>query len=198
MSTSSLGAAEVGDDRLGVAPRRGRRRPVRHQHAQQLVGADRLGDEVRHERRVDPAGQPEHRPLEAGLAQLAADELGDDPARDVGVDGELVGQLEQRRRACRRRRPSAVIGASRRSAGDRARRRAPARRRRRRSLSWARPARSAMIRSQLAQPRAPGRSSRSSGSAIRSRRTSARSTSTTNRPSSKSGALKTGRAGRRR
>ena len=63
-----------------------------------MLRADRLGDEVRHERRVDPARQAEDDPLEAGLAELAADELADDPAGDVGVDRELVGQLEQRLR----------------------------------------------------------------------------------------------------
>ena len=41
--------------------RRRRRRPVRHQHAQQALGPDRLGDEVRHERRVDAARQPQDR-----------------------------------------------------------------------------------------------------------------------------------------
>ena len=79
---------------LGVGPRRRGRRPVRHQDARSALGADRLGDEVRDERGVDPARQPEDGPLEAGLAELAADELADDPARDVGVDRELVGQLE--------------------------------------------------------------------------------------------------------
>jgi hypothetical protein len=95
---------------LRVAARGRRRRPVRHQHAQQLVRPDRLGDEVRHERRIDPAGQPEHAALEARLAQLAADEPGDDPARDVGVDRELVGQLEQRRPRRRRQRSPSLIG----------------------------------------------------------------------------------------
>ena len=61
-----------------------------------MLGADRLGDEVGHEGRVDAARQPQDAALEAGLAQLAANEPGDDPARDVRVDRELVGQLEQR------------------------------------------------------------------------------------------------------
>ena len=60
------------------------------------LGADRLGDEVRDERRVDAARQPQHEPVEARLTQLALDEPGDDPPRDVGVDREFGGQLEDR------------------------------------------------------------------------------------------------------
>ena len=112
MSTSSLAQPEAGDDRLGVGARRRRRRPVRHQHAQQPLGPDRLGDEVGDERRVDPARQPEDGPLEAGLAELAADELADDPPGDVGVDRELVGQLERGRSAVAGGRRRSDIGAA--------------------------------------------------------------------------------------
>ena len=98
-------AAERRDDRLGVGARGRRRRPVRHQHREQALGPDRLGDEVRDDRRIDPARQAEHGALEAGLLELAADELADDPARDVGVDRQLGRQLEGRtgRRSVRSR-----------------------------------------------------------------------------------------------
>ena len=152
------------------------------QHAQQLLGADRLGDEVGDERGVDAARQPEDRPLEAGLAELAADELGDDPARDGGVDRELVGQLEQR---LRRAGHAARRTAAHRSAATSRPGSAPGSA----VESAASPARSATSR-RSSRATSSGRSSRSSGSAIRSRRTSARSTSTKNRPSSYSGALK--------
>ena len=195
---------------LGVGARRGRRGPVRHQHAQQPLRADRLGDEVRDERRVDAARQPEHEPLEAGLAELAADELADDPPRDVRVDRELgrAARTAARRVIASLRGPASAAGTCRASRHARsgsaepdrrssaARRRAPARRRRR---PWCRAAspparrRSAPARG----PRSSGRSSRSSGSATRSRRTSARSTSTVNRPSSNSGALRQRLAARR-
>ena len=98
MSISRRVAAEGGDDRLGVGPRGRRRRAVRHQHAQQAVRADRLGRQVRDERRVDAAGEPEHGALEPGLGELAADEDADDAPGDVGVDGELGRELERRRR----------------------------------------------------------------------------------------------------
>ena len=159
-------AAEVGDDGLRVRARRRRRRPVRHQHAQERLRADRLGDEVRHERRVDAARQPQHEPVEAGLAQLALDEAGDDPSRDVGVDRELGRQVEDGRRV--RRRVGRGLG-----------------------HGWppgsvessARPARSRTIRSS-SRSWSSGRSSRRSGRPIRSRRMSAGAMSTQNRPSS--------------
>ena len=205
MSTSSLARAEPPDDLLGVGARGVGRRPVRHQDAQQPLRADRLGDEVRDERRVDPARQAEDEPLEAGLAELAADELADDPARDVGVDRELVGQLEERLRR-RRREGGVVIGGP-----------SPAPWRAPRDLAEAdrladrvagrdveaglgevvggrveaSPARSATIRVS-SRTWSSGRSSRRSGSASRSRRRSASGTSTMNRPSSKSGALNSG------
>ena len=108
-----------------------------------------------------PPDRPSTASLEAGLAQLAADELADDPARDVGVDGQL-------RRAARTRARRDVAGPIVRGRTPRATspgrhagtlRVAPARARPHDPL-------------QLAQRPAPGRSSRSSGSAIRSRRTS--------------------------
>ena len=98
-------AAQPADDLLGVRPRRRRRRAIRHQHAQQPFRPDGLGHEVRDERRIDAARQPQHRALEAGLAELAADELGDDPPGDIGVDGQLRRQLE-RDRAGHRATPS--------------------------------------------------------------------------------------------
>ena len=90
------GAAEVRDDRLRVAARGRRRGPVGHHHAQQPLGPDRLGDQVRDQRGVDPAREPQHRLLEPGLVELATDERRDDPAGDVGIDRELLGQREQR------------------------------------------------------------------------------------------------------
>ena len=61
----------------------------------ELLRPDRLGDEVRDERRVDASGEPEHRPLEAGLFELP-EEL----AIDTGVAKRLIaefirGQLRQ-------------------------------------------------------------------------------------------------------
>ena len=85
-TTSSASESEAGDEvRYGIW------------HTQQAIRPDRLGRQVRHERRIDPAGQPEHRLVETGLAQLAADELADDPPRDVRVDRELGRQFERGR-----------------------------------------------------------------------------------------------------
>ena len=186
MSTSSDAAAEARHDRLGVGPRRRRRGAVRHQHAEQPFRADGLGHQVRDERRVDAAGQAEDGALEPGLAQLAADELADDAAGDVRVDGQLLRQLERRRRrrgdgAGRDRSPVGAGRSRRRSPFDpnpigRGRGRSgatssPASASGSPVRSEIRPARSATIRD-ISRTCSSGRSSRSSGSAIRSRRMS--------------------------
>ena len=90
------GAAEPAHDLLGVGARVGRRGPIGQQDGQQPLGADGLRHEVGDERGVDAAGEAEERLLEAGLAQLGADELADDAARGVRVDGQLRRQLEGR------------------------------------------------------------------------------------------------------
>jgi len=89
------GATERRDDRLRVGARGRRGGSVRHHHRQQPLGADRLRDEVGDDRRVDPARQAEHRPLETGLLELAPDELADHAPGDVGVDRQLARQLER-------------------------------------------------------------------------------------------------------
>ena len=96
-TTASASARDAGDDvRYGMRTQSSR------------SGADRLGDEVGDERRVDAAREAEDGPLEAGLAELAADEPADDPARDVGVDRQLGRQLEQGR-AVRARMPGSPV-----------------------------------------------------------------------------------------
>ena len=121
-----------------------------------------------------PPDRPSTSAVEAGLPQLAADELADDPPRDVGVDGQLGRELEGRpaphvddgRLVARGSRSDAASGrpgaTSDAGLGARARWscRAPC------------PARSAMIRAS-SRTWSSGRSSRSSGRAIRSRRMSA-------------------------
>ena len=176
------GAAQPPDDLLGIAPRGRRRRPVRHQHAQQLVRADGLGREEGDERRVDAARQPEHGPLETGLAQLAADELADDPAGDVRIDGELGRQLERGSRAwlIDRRSVGSRSDAGVRSPGATS---SPGSAPGSLVVSRAIPARSATMRCS-SRIWSSGRSSRSRGRPIRSRRMSALAMSTKNRPSS--------------
>ena len=123
--------------------------------------------------------------------QLGADELDHDPARHVGVDGQLRRQLEQRRvagaagagvghRPCGGATVPRPVGATR-LLMPRPSPRAPA--------GPPRPA-PATIRSSW-RSTSSGRSSRSRGMAMRSRRSSARSSSATNSPSSWSGAWKT-------
>ena len=83
--TDSASAREAGDEVLyGIITASSRSAPI--------ASATRIRDD----RRIDPARQPEHEAVESGLLELAADELGDDPAGDVGVDGELRWQLERR------------------------------------------------------------------------------------------------------
>ena len=48
--------------------------------------------EIRHQRRVEAARQGEDHPLEAGLVEVAADELTDDLARHAGIDEQLGRQ----------------------------------------------------------------------------------------------------------
>src|SRR6185503_15927131 len=169
------------------------------QDAQEPVGADRLGREVGDERRVDAARETQNEPLEAGLAELAADELLDHPARDVRVDRQLFGQLERRIRGRgsngglgHRRIFAGVLGSSRNPIGSRSgspgATSRPACASSSAVVSGARPARSATIRVS-SRTSSSGRSSRRSGRASRSRRRSASGTSTVNRPSSKNGAL---------
>ena len=181
------GAAEISNHRLRVRSGCRRRRPVRHHHAQEPFRPDGLGDEVRHQGRVDPTREPEHGLLEPGLFELAADERCDRRPRHAGVDAKLVRELEHRRAIsvrCGSRRPRNVAHGSTGMSGSPAPSASSV-------DSVVSPARSAMS---LRHSRATssGRSSRSRGNAMRSRRTSARSTSTMNRPSSNIGALNTG------
>ena len=159
-------------------------------HREQPLGADRLGHEVGDERRVDPARQAEDGALEARLLELAPDELGDDPPRDVGVDRQLGRQLERRARPPGRSRSRPVTVMPPRSSGSDGTARGGSRSRSARTaprpattsrpgsapgsavVSSARPARSATIR-RSSRTLSSSRSSRSSGSAIRSRRMSA-------------------------
>ncbi len=60
----------------------------------QLLGTDCFCHQVGHEARVVAALQAQHDALEASLVQLTSDELADDPAGHVRVDGQLIGQLE--------------------------------------------------------------------------------------------------------
>ena len=101
----------------------------------------------------------------------------DDSPGDVGVDGELGGQVDQTARPSSRPGSIGAVGPG----------ATPAR-----LESSARPARSGDDPRRVSRSWSSGRSSRSSGRAIRSRRMSASAMSTQNSPSSYNGALKIG------
>ena len=204
------GAAERRDDRLGIGARGRRRRPVRHQHASSRSAP--IASATRYATTAEsiPPDSAEHRPLEAGLLELAADELADDAAGDVGVDRQLGRQLERRHglggrvrsrscaaihaagRACR---TSAAASGRRRLAVDPEPDRRPTAPRPAATskpgsapgsacrVDRPSPARSATIRLS-SRTCSSSRSSRRSGSAIRSRRMSAVGMSTRYSPSS--------------
>ena len=83
--TDSASAREAGDDvRYGIITASRRSAPI--------ASATRYATTAE----SIPPDRAEHGPLEAGLLELAADELADHPARDVGVDRQLARQLERR------------------------------------------------------------------------------------------------------
>ena len=145
-----------------------------------------------------PPDRPRTASLEAGLAELAADELGDDPPRDVGVDRELVRQLEQAARVDGAVRPSSADARLKPIGRDRIARRdveaglGPS------SAVESRAGRPARRRSAPARGRrAPA--ARRAAAAARSARGGRRPARCrrVNRPSSKNGALKSGSPRRR-
>ena len=69
----------------------------RHQHAEHVAGAERLGGDRGGQRRVDAAGEPEHRAGEAALARVVA-RAEHQRAPDLRLDVE-VGRRRHRRRA---------------------------------------------------------------------------------------------------
>jgi len=56
-----------------------------------LIGEHAVVEDGQRDGSVSPDVTPA---FEARLFELAAHELGDDPSGDVGIDGQLVGQLE--------------------------------------------------------------------------------------------------------
>ena len=83
--------AERVDHQLGVFQALRARRPVGHANADHVVGAERLGGEVGHQRAVHAAGEADDDLLETAAAlHLVADELDQPATGELGIDRERI------------------------------------------------------------------------------------------------------------
>ena len=86
-----LAHAALADDLGGVVERVGRRPGVRHPHGQDVLRAERLRGKKTGQRRVDSPRDAHNPAAEAGALRLAAQETGEDAARQAGIDLEGAG-----------------------------------------------------------------------------------------------------------